>query len=215
MAHREHPSPKLTPRQSGNIFALPYALWKKYAGFSGRARRREFWLFSFMVCLGWIALFSYDASVGMCWTWFFVTLTPTLALLTRRLHDVGKSSGWWLLHNWLVLVAIRTNNDLNSIDDVDTVFFIVILPWFLIVNTILFVFLLRDSQAGDNKYGANPKAAASHVSRLTKAGKSAVKPQAATAPIKPPTAPATAITTSSPLISRNIPLDSSIHEDAP
>lgn len=53
---------------------------------------------------------------------------PALALIFRRLHDIGKS-GWWL--------------------------FIILVP---IVGPILFIiFLIRDSQAGPNKYGPNPK----------------------------------------------------------
>jgi uncharacterized membrane protein YhaH (DUF805 family) len=56
-------------------------------------------------------------------------LVPSLAVGVRRLHDTNHS-GWWL--------------------------FISLIP--LIGAIILLVFLVGDSQPGDNKYGPNPKA---------------------------------------------------------
>lgn len=55
-------------------------------------------------------------------------LIPSLAVAVRRLHDIGKS-GWMLLIGLIPLVGAI---------------------WLLIL-------LLRDSEAGENKYGPNPK----------------------------------------------------------
>jgi uncharacterized membrane protein YhaH (DUF805 family) len=57
-------------------------------------------------------------------------LIPGIAVTVRRLHDSGRS-GWWIL--------------------------IALIP--LIGTIILLVFMVLDSQPGDNEYGPNPKAA--------------------------------------------------------
>ena len=55
---------------------------------------------------------------------------PSLAVNVRRLHDIGKS-GWY--------------------------YFIWLIPPFIVGAIILFVWYCKDSQPGENKYGANPK----------------------------------------------------------
>ena len=78
----------------------------KYATFSGRASRPEFWWFSLFqilvaVAASMLAEIIYSLVVlGL--------LLPALAVGTRRLHDIGKS-GWWQLITltvigWLLLI---------------------------------------------------------------------------------------------------------------
>ena len=113
-------------------------LTKKYACFSGRARRQEFWLFvlfdiiaSFVVgCIGGflagatgVTAFAY---LGLIY--FLAVLLPRFCVFVRRMHDIGKS-GWW----WLIAL-------------------IPFIGWIILV-----VFCCLDSQPGDNKYGSNPK----------------------------------------------------------
>ena len=74
---------------------------KKYADFSGRARRREFWfycLFEFIACivLGFIPFVGQLVALAL--------LVPGLAIQARRLHDIGKS-GWWQLIGLIPLVG--------------------------------------------------------------------------------------------------------------
>lgn len=100
--------------------------FSKYADFTGRARRSEFWfwwLFTFIVglILGWIPVIGWIISIAL--------IIPNLAVGARRLHDTGKS-GWWWLINLIPIVGI----------------------------IILIVFWVQDSNAGENQYGANPKA---------------------------------------------------------
>ena len=66
----------------------------KYATFSGRASRSEYW---------WFFLFQVLASVAASMVGELLyglvglgLLLPALAVGTRRLHDIGKS-GWWQL----------------------------------------------------------------------------------------------------------------------
>ena len=65
-----------------------------YANFSGRATRSEFWfayLFNFLV--GIVAVFI--PFIG--WMYPIATFVPNLAIAWRRLHDIGKSGGWFFM----------------------------------------------------------------------------------------------------------------------
>jgi uncharacterized membrane protein YhaH (DUF805 family) len=66
---------------------------KKYAVFTGRAHRQEFWMFvliSFIISL----ILSLVRPLWMIYN--LVVLVPSIAVCTRRLHDTGRS-GWWQL----------------------------------------------------------------------------------------------------------------------
>ena len=66
----------------------------KYATFSGRASRPEFWwFFLFQVLVSIAASMLSDTLSGLVG---LALLRPALAAGTRRLHDIGKS-GWWQL----------------------------------------------------------------------------------------------------------------------
>ena len=112
---------------------------KKYAVFSGRARRKEYWLFTLFYMIFAIIAAILDNVLGIAIEnlgygpiYLLLCLAlylPALGVLVRRLHDVGKS-GWF--------------------------FFISLIP--IIGGIWLLVLLCRDSMAGSNQYGANPKA---------------------------------------------------------
>ena len=85
---------------------------QKYVGFAGRARRKEFWLFSLvMLVITWIAMF-FDTAIGFTmpvdlWGQMFgigvlytivvlALFLPALAVTVRRLHDTNRR-GWWYL----------------------------------------------------------------------------------------------------------------------
>lgn len=59
-------------------------------------------------------------------------LIPSLAVAVRRLHDTGRSGWWWLVSLVPIIGAV-----------------------------VLIIFAAQDSQPGSNKYGSNPKGAAS------------------------------------------------------
>jgi uncharacterized membrane protein YhaH (DUF805 family) len=119
-------------------------VWKHYACFSGRARRKEYWMFTlfnslFMLAAGCLtgllaAIVTNNGDTGLlvmytslC-LYLLAALIPSLAVTVRRLHDMGNS-GWYLLLN--------------------------LIPW--IGSLIVFIFTVRDSEQGENKYGPNPK----------------------------------------------------------
>ena len=126
-------------------FLMPF---KRYAEFSGRSRRKEYWSFvlAYAVIIGIIDIFnnliltsaSDNNSTGLasisllisCILCLFslAVFVPMLAVGVRRLHDTGRS-GWYLL--------------------------IPLIP--LIGSLILLYFQVQDSQPGINAYGPNPK----------------------------------------------------------
>jgi uncharacterized membrane protein YhaH (DUF805 family) len=109
----------------------------KYAVFSGRARRSEFWWFVLFNILVSIVASIIDAILGTDWSTgsglisLIVGLAlfiPYLAVAVRRLHDTDRS-GWWILIGLIPLIG-----------------FIVLL-----------IFTVQDGTPGPNKHGASPK----------------------------------------------------------
>ena len=117
---------------------------KNYATFSGRARRKEYWmffLFNVLISLGLGVLdvvagtYSVEYETGFfSGLYSLLVLIPGIAVGVRRLHDTNRS-GWWIL--------------------------ILLIP--IIGVLVLFVFMCLDSQPGTNRFGVNPKEAASQT----------------------------------------------------
>jgi uncharacterized membrane protein YhaH (DUF805 family) len=68
--------------------------FSKYADFSGRASRSEYWWFFLFIVLVGVATSLVSDFVSAIF--LLVTLLPSLAAATRRLHDTERS-GWWQL----------------------------------------------------------------------------------------------------------------------
>ena len=71
--------------------------WKNYFNFSGRARRKEYWLMAV-----WNMIFAVIPFLG--WLVLFAECIGSISLCVRRLHDSGKS-GWFLLFLLLPFVG--------------------------------------------------------------------------------------------------------------
>jgi uncharacterized membrane protein YhaH (DUF805 family) len=104
---------------------------KKYADFSGRSRRMEYWMFlliNFLISCAIVAI-EYFAGFGntIGFIYSIAMVIPGLAVGVRRLHDTGRS-GWWLFLGLIPVVG-----------------------WL-----ILLYFFVIDGEA-DNTYGPNPK----------------------------------------------------------
>ena len=88
--------------------------FSKYATFSGRASRSEFWLFQLFTFLGSIVTliidvmilgFSLDdASSPTNLIFLLIVMIPSVAVGCRRLHDLNKS-GWWQIL-YLTIIGI-------------------------------------------------------------------------------------------------------------
>lgn len=86
----QHPAPQQL-YQIGEISftGVLASFWKNYFNFSGRARRKEYWLM-----MVWNMIFGLIPIVG--WLVVFLSCIGAISLAVRRLHDSGKS-GFFLL----------------------------------------------------------------------------------------------------------------------
>ena len=103
----------------------------KYATFSGRASRSEYWWFYLFFILLYVGLAILSVVVSEIFSFGMILvllglLLPSIAASIRRLHDVDKS-GWWML--------------------------ISIVPLF---GLILIYFLSAEGSSGDNQFGPAP-----------------------------------------------------------
>lgn len=113
---------------------------RQYTDFNGRARRKEYWMFVLFNFIFAIVAMLLDNLLGITYggmpygygpiytIYGLAVFLPSLAVLIRRLHDIGKN-GWWV--------------------------FISLIP--LAGGIWLLVLLATDSQPGENEFGPNPK----------------------------------------------------------
>jgi uncharacterized membrane protein YhaH (DUF805 family) len=76
-----------------------FEVFKKYAVFEGRARRKEYWYFFLFYILFAILISAIDILLKSPWLYILFVLAsivPALAVSVRRMHDVNKS-GWFIL----------------------------------------------------------------------------------------------------------------------
>ena len=121
--------------------------FKNYVGFSGRARRREYWYFTLFSLLITIALsildyiifeLSSESVLGIfTGAYALAVIIPTFAVTFRRLHDTGRSAWWWLIN---------------------------LVPF--LGNLIYLYLLILDSQPGENRWGPSPKAVKSEFTNV-------------------------------------------------
>ena len=65
------------------------SVFSKYATFSGRARRSEFWYFFLFNVLVSLVLSIIPFLSILSFIWALGVLVPTLAVTVRRFHDIG------------------------------------------------------------------------------------------------------------------------------
>ena len=148
------------------------SVFKKYAVFSGRARRSEYWyffLFNLLIAIVF-ALLEFLTGESRFTQWLsalysVATLLPGLAVSWRRLHDIGKSGGWTFFV-YIILAAIALIlfvSGQSTIPDSDGSTILAILIFggaALIIWIIVFiVWLATNGQPGENEYGPDPKEA--------------------------------------------------------
>jgi len=108
-----------------------FSALRSYAVFRGRARRREFWMFTVVNIVVAVALQLVEKSDVPYLAYSLVMTVPTLAVTVRRLHDTSHSA-WWLLIGVLPIVG----------------------------QVVLFVLLVSRGEDGANRFGRDPKAGA-------------------------------------------------------
>lgn len=105
---------------------------RQYADFSGRARRKEYWMGGLINFFIGIIVYLIDTLLGtypvLGGLYSLFVFIPFLAVNVRRLHDVGKS-GWWYLLIFVPIIGVI---------------------WLLVL-------LATDSMPGENQWGPSPK----------------------------------------------------------
>lgn len=84
---------------------------KKYAVFSGRARRKEYWYFGLFSTIISIILVVIGVKTGITYAntlYSLAVLIPSIAVGVRRMHDIDKS-GWFILIPIYNLILACTN----------------------------------------------------------------------------------------------------------
>ncbi|MEU6857496.1 DUF805 domain-containing protein [Glycomyces sp. NPDC046736] len=112
------------------------AVLKNYVGFSGRARRKEYWMFvlfhfiALMVLYIPFAVTQEPVFMTLYFVYALAVILPALAVSVRRLHDTGRS-GWMYLINFIPLAG----------------------------PIILIVLLAQEGHYGSNAHGEDPREA--------------------------------------------------------
>jgi uncharacterized membrane protein YhaH (DUF805 family) len=127
---------------------------RRYADFTGRSRRKEYWMYVLFLVIVFIVLGMLDTALGLggggsSWhstggerigagasfhggvltiLFWVATLIPSIAVGIRRLHDTDRS-GWWLLIAFIPLIG----------------------------GIVLLVFTLLEGTRGPNRFGPDPK----------------------------------------------------------
>lgn len=118
---------------------------RRYADFSGRSRRKEYWMFALFnmlisTSIGVLALALFVAGlsetamlsilypvIGLASLYGLFAFIPGLAVTIRRLHDTDRS-GWWLLAGFIPLIGAF----------------------------LLLVFYITEGTRGPNRFGPDP-----------------------------------------------------------
>jgi uncharacterized membrane protein YhaH (DUF805 family) len=112
---------------------------RRYAEFSGRSRRKEYWMFVLFQIIVVVVLGIVEGALGLTGMvagaygpltalFWLAVLIPGIAVGIRRLHDTDRS-GWWLLLAFVPIIGA----------------------------IVLIVFFASDGTNGSNRFGADPK----------------------------------------------------------
>ena len=146
------------------------SVFSKYATFSGRARRSEFWyfyLFILIVSVGLHIVAIFVPSIKyLSFIYSLGILVPNLAVSVRRLHDIGKSGLtllWFLVPSFIIImlltlmVTVFTTSNNESGHSTFIILYLFFALILLALSIMFIVWMARDSQPGENKWGPNPK----------------------------------------------------------
>jgi uncharacterized membrane protein YhaH (DUF805 family) len=151
---------------------------QKYADFSGRAPRAEFWWFTLLIVVAAIIGTIVDSLTGttkligpyglITLLILLGTLVPSLAVQTRRLHDTDRSGIWligfyipYFIYLYLVMGAMKTVENMKVTGEVPSNTGSLMLTGLvgivvLVLAIILIVFYVKRGTTGDNRYGPDP-----------------------------------------------------------
>ena len=141
---------------------------EKYADFSGRAPRAEYWWYVLAIIIAFVVFSIVESVTGLKGMVFGVygpltallwlaTIVPGIAVGVRRLHDTNRSAWWYLLAVPYVLVAILAMMALRSGGGMAALGAAGLLSIVgLICAVVLLILMVLPSSPGENRYGPNP-----------------------------------------------------------
>jgi len=127
--------------------------FKKFFVISGRARRREFWIFCLInVVLSIIPVIGWFVGIATC--------IPSFTVGIRRLHDINRSGKWYLLMLIPLVGLIIMIAGIFSAAEHGALFIFLILIFIatLAPAILLLVWAAKEGTHGSNDYGPDPKA---------------------------------------------------------
>lgn len=137
---------------------------KRYAQFTGRSRRKEYWSFVLLTLAVFLVLYLVEGMLDLrvhglgplTLLFQLAILLPSLAVGARRLHDTNRS-GWWLLIGYGPLLISTL---LPFIGLANLTLALVLLVVALVGFVVLLIFMVLEGTKGPNQHGPDPKAAA-------------------------------------------------------
>jgi len=135
---------------------------KRYAEFSGRSRRKEYWMYLLLIVIVGFVLGMIEGVMGLQQSVAGVygplsailalaTFIPSLAVGVRRLHDTDRT-GWWMLLPILPYAAAFA-----MLFSGNVAMFGILALVALGCAVVVLVFMVLDGTKGPNKYGPDPK----------------------------------------------------------
>jgi uncharacterized membrane protein YhaH (DUF805 family) len=162
---------------------------RRYADFSGRSRRMEYWMWVLFQVIIYVALvvlmmifgggmmmMAGDPSSmmaaggivmilgGLYFIWWLATLIPSIAVAVRRLHDTNRS-GWWILAPVVPYVIAfvsmmgAATSGTQSGLAAGGVIGMLSVLAAMVLGLTVLVFMFLEGTKGPNKYGPDPKGA--------------------------------------------------------
>ena len=133
--------------------SIKTCLTKKYANFSERASRSEFWFFYLFILIGYLISFTIMMTISFKLFWlmsvFMLAMAiPAFAVTARRLHDINKS-GWFQLLPFPA--GILETVFATSSESLEVLFLIIGLGLYVY----LFILYCTDGDRKDNRFGKN------------------------------------------------------------
>ena len=156
------------------------SVFSKYAAFSGRARRSEYWYFQLFVLLIHMVFAVFLTHLDLYSTPYYLVsaleglfslavFVPSLAVTWRRMHDIGKSGAWSLLGvvsllafcAFVIMLAIVYSATGSSASDaVMASIGLTVIGFFLAmlgIAVVMLIWLTRAGQPFSNRFGPDPR----------------------------------------------------------
>jgi uncharacterized membrane protein YhaH (DUF805 family) len=136
---------------------------KRYAEFTGRSRRKEYWMYVLLLVVVGVVLGVIEGILGLrgmvgpygplSALFALATFVPSLAVGVRRLHDTNRSGYWLLIGYGPLLISMLL--PFLGMAGVGLAMIVMIVA--LVGFVVLLIFMVLEGNRGTNQYGPDPK----------------------------------------------------------